>query len=145
MQRRFFAKRRLKFSRHPRCRKNKDGRDIGLKDLELIVDLSFVRDDHANRIRCLTARGPRFTQVCFRQPEPDVVTPEGAMTDQNGVGQRALAKQMRFVFARSEIDRREITRGDLAIDRHGKGRADKWTMRFSLRGWRSSGGFTLAR
>ena len=36
---------------------------------------------------------------------------------------------MLFVFARSEIDRRKIAGGDLAVHRHGKSRADKWPVR----------------
>src|SRR5437016_12756929 len=110
-----------------------------------MVDLSFVGDNDTNRVRCLTTCDSRFGEVRFWQAEPDIVALEGAVPDQNRVGQRALAKQMQLVFARSEIDRREIAGGNFSINRHGKGRAHKWTVRFSRRGWQSPGGFTSAR
>jgi hypothetical protein len=48
------------------------------------------------------------------------------MADQDRVPEGALPQQMSFVFARSEIDRREIFRRDLAIQRHRKGDRDEW-------------------
>src|SRR5207237_37455 len=63
------------------------------------------------------------------QPEADVVVLQGAVADQDRVPQRALPKQMRFVFARSEIDRGELFRGDLAVHRHCEGDGNEWTFR----------------
>jgi hypothetical protein len=37
---------------------------------------------------------------------------------------------MQFVFARSEIDWRQILCGNLAIDSHGEGGDDKWALVF---------------
>jgi hypothetical protein len=43
------------------------------------------------------------------------------VADKNGVAQRALSNEMRFVFPGSEIDRGIIFCCDFAIDRHSEG------------------------
>jgi hypothetical protein len=40
-----------------------------------------------------------------------------------------LPKQVQLVFARGEINRREISGSDFAIDRHREGGRDKWAAR----------------
>jgi hypothetical protein len=43
------------------------------------------------------------------------------MADKNGIAQRALSNEMRFVFPGSEVDRGIIFCCDFAIDRHSEG------------------------
>ena len=128
MQNRFLAKRRLKFLRHSPRGKNDDwsrSRGIRPKNLQLIVDLAFIGNDHAQRRLNLSAIEPRCFQIA-RQTETDVVAFKRAVTEQDRIRERALPKQMQLVFARSEIDRPEIPGGDFAINRHGKRGADEW-------------------
>ena len=89
-------------------------------------DPAFVRNDHAQRRRRLSAF--RLAPVAhLPKPSRTLSRFKRAMTDEHRIGQRALAEQVQFVFARSEIDRREIVRGDLAVGGHRECRADKWT------------------
>ncbi len=55
VERRLFFQRFLIFSRHSVRGKNKDRRDVRLKNVQAAVDLSFVRDNHTDRIRRLPA------------------------------------------------------------------------------------------
>jgi hypothetical protein len=55
MERRLFSQGFLIFPRHSPCGKNKDRRDVRLKNVQTILDLPFVGDNHANRIRRLPA------------------------------------------------------------------------------------------
>ena len=112
---------------HSFGRKNNNGRNVRLKNLQPTVDLPLVGNDYANRVGRLPAFNSRLAQVCLRQPEPDVVALECAVADQDGVGQRALTKQMLPVFPRREIDRRKIPGRDFSIDRHRESSGDKWT------------------
>jgi len=79
-------------------RKNNNGRNVRLKNLQPTVDFSFAGNDYANRVGRLPAFTSGFSQVCWRQAQPDVVALERAVADQDGVGQGALTKQMLFVF-----------------------------------------------
>ncbi|SRR6266852_5157090 len=128
MQRRFRAKQGLNLLWHSLRRKNDDWGNVGLKNLQSIVDLALIRDDYPQRRSSLSTLRSRLSQF-IRDTEPDVVAFECAMSDQNGIGQCALSEQMRLIFARSEIDRRKIACRDFAIDRHRKSRAHKWTRR----------------
>src|SRR5437867_9284598 len=105
MERRLFFQGFLIFPRHSRGGKNNDRRDVGLKNVQAIVDLSFVRDNDANWIRRLAALNSCLTQVCLWHTKPDVVALERALADQARVCQRALTKQVQLVFAGSEIYR----------------------------------------
>src|SRR5438270_10055190 len=117
----FFSQRFLITRRHPQ-RGEDDDRSrfggIGLEDFQRRVDPPFIRDDYAQRIRALSARTSLLAQLWIGQAESDVVVPERAVPDKHGVAKRALAEQMRLVFARCEIDRRKILGRDLAVDRH---------------------------
>ena len=106
MQRRFFAQLLLAARRHPRRRENDDGRNIRLKNFQRRIDAAFVGNDDAQRRRSLPAGDSFFAQLAFGKSEPDIVFFQRAMTDQDRIGQRALPQKMHFVFARSEIDRR---------------------------------------
>ncbi len=99
MKRRFLPQGLLMFPRHSFGRKNNNGRNVRLKNLQPTVDLSFAGNDYANRVGRLPAFTSGFSQVCWRQAEPDVVALERAVADQDGVGQGALTKQMLFVFS----------------------------------------------
>jgi hypothetical protein len=48
--------------------------------------------------------------------------------DQYRISRSALPKQVQLVFARCEIYRRQILRGNLAIDSHGEGSNDEWAL-----------------
>jgi hypothetical protein len=62
----------------------------------------------------------------IRNTEPDVVAFQTGVPKQNRIRQSALAKQMQLVFARSEINRRQVFCGHFAIGSHGKSGDDKW-------------------
>ena len=94
--------------RHAGGGENHDRRDVRLENLQARIDPAFVGDDHAQGLGRLAAGNSRFAQFRMRQSETDIVVREGAVSDQDRVAQRALAQKMHLVFARSEIDRREI-------------------------------------
>src|SRR4029077_20023027 len=62
----------LFFPRHSLRRKDEDRRNVGLKNLQPIVNSAFVGDDHAKRGSALTAPSPRFLQFSW-QPKPNIV------------------------------------------------------------------------
>src|SRR3954451_962995 len=85
------------FQRHSFCREDDDWRDIGLKDLQPLIDAAFVRDDYAKRTAALTAFDPNFLQFS-RQPEPNIVALQTGVAKQHRVCQRSLPKQMQLVL-----------------------------------------------
>src|SRR4030095_1297311 len=114
--------------RQPLSRKNNDRRDVRLKNLQTMVDLAFVGNNHAQWAAALTELHSAFLHIP-RQPEPDVVEFYTCGSDQSRIGRSALPKQMQLVFARCEIYRRQILRGNLAIDSHSEGGDDEWAQR----------------
>jgi len=116
----------LIFPWHSLGRENNDRRKVRLKDLQAIVNLSFVGNNYANRVGRLPAFSSPLARFCLRQPKPDIVAFERAVADQNSVGQRTLTKQVQLVFTRCEINRREISCRDFSIDRHRESGRDKW-------------------
>src|SRR5437773_10076193 len=125
MERRLFFQGFLIFPRHSPGGKNNDRRNVRLKNVQPIVDLSFVRNNDANRIRRLAALNSCLTQVCLWHTKPDIVALERAVADQDRVCQRALTKQVQLVFPRSKIDRRKFFGGDFTVHCHGEGGANK--------------------
>src|SRR5207244_13452184 len=97
MEDRLFLQCFAMFPRHSFGRKDDDRGNIGWKNLQPIIDPAFVRDDHTQRAAKLTALGSSFLQFS-RKSEPDVVASQAGVTDQNRIGQSALAKQMQLVF-----------------------------------------------
>src|SRR6266487_2860960 len=87
----------LFFPRHSLRRKDEDRRNVGLKNLQPIVNSAFVGNDHTQWASALTALAPCFLQFSW-QPEPNVVALHTGVPDQNRVSQSALAKQMQLVF-----------------------------------------------
>ena len=71
-----------------------------LKNLQPIVDFAPLGNDHPDWCRALAAFDPRHSQF-RRNAQPDVIAFERAVADQNRVRQRALTKQMHFIFTRS--------------------------------------------
>jgi hypothetical protein len=61
----------------------------------------------------------------MRQSETDIIVLQSAVSDQDRVAESALPQQMHLVFARSEIDRRKVSRRDFAIHRHGESGDDE--------------------
>jgi hypothetical protein len=76
----------------------------------------------------LTARNPFLPQIFPRNSQSYVVVLNCAVANENGVTKRALSDKMRFVFTRGEVDRAVILRCHFAIDRHGKGNGDEWSL-----------------
>ena len=58
-----------------------------------MVDLPFVRNDHAQRRGRLATFPSRLSQL-FGDTEPDIVEFERPISDQDGVSESALTKQM---------------------------------------------------
>ena len=85
------------FRRHSFGRKDNNRRNIGLKNLQPIVDSPFVGDDYAQRASVLAPFGPGFLQFSG-QAEPNVVAFQTGVPDQDRISQSALAKQMQLVF-----------------------------------------------
>jgi hypothetical protein len=84
-----------------------------------------LENDDANRPWRLAAGFALGAHRRIGQAEPYIIMRESAASDEDGVAQRALAQKVKFVFARSKIDRRKGTRGDFAVDGHGKRGGDK--------------------
>ncbi len=124
MQDGFLSERGLSLPGHLRRRKNENGRAGGSKNFQSPVDPAFVGNNHAQRRRSLLSFDSRLLQLS-RKAEPHIVVLQTRVPDQHGIGQSALAKQVQLVFARGEVDRREILRGDFAVHRHREGGRDK--------------------
>src|SRR6266481_6386391 len=98
MEGRPFIQNLLLFPRHSVRRKNNDRRNVGLKNLQSIINSAFVRNDYAQRGGGLLSLDSGFPQFS-RQSEANVVTLLTGVSDENGVPQSTLAKQMQLVFA----------------------------------------------
>src|SRR5437762_4866837 len=85
------------FRRHSFGRKDNDRRNVGLKNLQPMIDSAFVRDDYAQWASALTPFGPGFLQFSG-QSEPNVIAFQTGVPDQDGISQSALAKQVQLVF-----------------------------------------------
>src|SRR6266536_5542767 len=85
------------FRRHSFGRKDNDRRNVGLKNLQSMVDSAFVGDDCAQRASVLAPFGPSFLQFSG-QSEPNVISFQTGVADQDRISQSALAKQMQLVF-----------------------------------------------
>lgn len=85
------------FRRHSFGRKDNDRRNVGLKNLQLLIDSAFVGDDYAQWASALTALDPRLLQFSG-QSEPNVIAFQTGVPDQDRVSQSALAEQMQLVF-----------------------------------------------
>src|SRR6266516_37457 len=105
MERRFLLQGLSILRRHSPRRKNNDRGNIRLKNVQAIVDLSFVRNDYANWVGHLPAFNSCFAQICLRQTKSDIVPLERDVAAQNNVGQRTLMKQEQLVVTRKEINR----------------------------------------
>src|SRR5215469_10918659 len=116
----------LIFSRHPLRRKDDNLRDIRLKNVQTMVDLAFVGDNHSQRTPASTALQSGFLQFC-RKAKPDIVAFQAGVPDQYRICGSALPKQVHLILSGSEIDRGQIFRGDLPIDSHGEGSENEWT------------------
>src|ERR1700730_17144046 len=104
MQNRFLAKRRLKFLRHSPRGKNDDSsrsRGIGPKNLQLIGDLAFIGNDHAQRRSRFSALGSQFLKFAGKA-EPNIVALKRGVADEHCIRDGSLAKQMELICARSE-------------------------------------------
>src|SRR5438552_8726967 len=110
-------------------RKNYDWRKVRLKNLQAIVDLSFIGNNYTNGIGRLPAFSSLLAQFSLGQPKADIVALERAVADQDSVGQRTLTKQVQLVFTRCEINRRETSCRDFSIDRHRESGRNKWATR----------------
>jgi hypothetical protein len=97
MEGRFLAQSLLFGSRHSLGRKDEDRRNIGLKNLQPMVDSAPVGDDYAQWASALTPFGPGFLQFSG-QAEPNVIAFQTSVPDQDRISQSALAKQMQLVF-----------------------------------------------
>ncbi len=91
MQRGFVFERGLSPLWHSRRGKNEDWRNGRLENLQSAVDPAFVRDDHAQWGRGLLSFDPGLLQVA-RNAQPNVVTFQTGMPEQNCIRQSALAK-----------------------------------------------------
>src|SRR6266566_7560284 len=100
MERRFLSQGLSILREHSPRRKNNDRRIIRLKNVQAIIDLSFVRNDYANWVGHLPAFNSCFAQICLRQTKSDIVPLECAVSDQDSVGQRTLMKQVQLVVTR---------------------------------------------
>src|SRR5436305_15061405 len=85
------------FRRHSFGRKDNDRRNVGLKNLQPMIDSAFVGDDYAQWASALTPFGPGFLQ--FRgQAEPNVIGFQTGVPDQHRISPSGLAKSMKLVF-----------------------------------------------
>src|SRR6266481_2340599 len=97
MESRPFIQNFLLFARHSLRRKDDDRRNVGLKNLQSIIDPAFVRNDYAQWALALTTLNPGCLQFS-RQSEPNIVPFQTGVPDENGVTQGTLAEQMQLVF-----------------------------------------------
>ncbi len=131
MQGGFLSERGLSFPGHSHGGKNENGRAGGLKNLQSAVDPAFVGNDHAQRHWSLLPLESRLLQR-NREAEPHIVALQTRVPDQDRIGQGALAKQVQFIFARGEIDRRKIPGRNLSVHRDRESGGNKGALRFSF-------------
>ena len=79
------------FRRHAFGRKDNDRRNVGLKNLQPIVDSAFVGDDYAQWASVLAPFGPGFLQFSG-QAEPNVIAFQTGVADQDRISPSALEK-----------------------------------------------------
>ena len=111
MEGRPFIQNLLLFPWHSLRRKDNDRRNVGLKNLQSIINSAFVRNDYAQWGGGLLSLDPGCLQFS-RQSEPNVVTLQTGVSDENGVTQLAKSVQVRSTGATAQIDLVNFKPGD---------------------------------